>query len=185
VRLFVAVPCPEPVAAAVAAWQAELRGALRGFSWVAPRNFHLTLRFLGEVAEERIDDVREAVRDAVAGRPSFQVELVGAGAFPRADRPRVVWVGARSEGGSLPELAAAVDTAVEAGGFGRADRPFAAHLTIGRARQTGPAADAARLIGARADTPWGAWRAEGVVLLRSELRPEGARYTPVEWYNLA
>jgi 2'-5' RNA ligase len=170
VRLFVAVACDPEAARAVAAWQAELRSRLAGVSWVRPENFHLTLRFLGEVADDRVDAAARAVAAAAARRAPFDLTLRGAGAFPRA-----LWVGADSP--ALAGLAAAVEEELRRAGFGAADKPFRPHLTIGRLRQPQPGLRA--LAQAKADAAWGSWRVEEAALMRSRLDPRGAVHTPL------
>ena len=96
-RLFVALEPPEPVRRRLAALADELRrGAGRAadeIRWVAPENVHLTLQFLGAVPEERVAGVEAALRAAAAGARPLALEVRGAGGFPNARRPRVLWAG--------------------------------------------------------------------------------------------
>ena len=109
-------------------------------SWVKPDNLHYTLRFLGEVGE---DGARRAARGG-APRPrraarAFDATLGALGAFPNARRARVIWLGMTEGGEPLVALARALERALARRGFDReADKPFSAHLTLGRVREPGP-----------------------------------------------
>jgi 2'-5' RNA ligase len=176
-RLFIAVRCPEPVRAAVAAWQAELRAAVgQAYRWVAPEAFHLTLRFLGEIGEASARAAEAVLRAAARDRPAFPVALRGGGAFPGAAAARVIWVAVANPGDGLGELAAAIEAACAASGLGRADRPFRPHLTVARARAAGRPPDLSGPLRAAAGRDFGAWRADGVELIHSTLTPAGPVY---------
>jgi len=178
-RLFIAVRCPQAVVVAVAAWQAELRaepGVGAAFRWVAPSAFHLTLRFLGEMEENRAGSAEAAVRAAVAGRPGFSVSLQGGGAFPRPSAARVIWAGVANPRDGLADLAAAVEDACDAQDLGRADRPFSPHLTVARARAAGSPADVADALGRAAGREFGTWGVGEVELIHSTLTPAGPIY---------
>jgi hypothetical protein len=106
-RLFVALDPPEAVRRRVVGAVEALRRAAGRASeevrWGSPETLHVTLQFLGAVQEERIGELDAAVRAAAATSRPLQLELRGAGGFPNARRPRVVWLGL---GGDLELLAA-------------------------------------------------------------------------------
>src|SRR5687767_15603596 len=100
-RLFIAVPTPDPVRAAAAAVIDRLRGP-EGVSWVKPERLHLTLKFLGEVSAERQEEIESAIAETANGFSRFVVQCGGVGAFPTLRRPRTVWLGFSGEArGSL------------------------------------------------------------------------------------
>jgi 2'-5' RNA ligase len=179
-RLFVALEPPEAVRRRLAAMAVELRRAAgRGaddIRWVAIENVHLTLQFLGAVPEERLPAVEEAVRAAASAGRALSLEVRGAGGFPNARRPRVVWAGLTGD------VAAVVDVVAELGrrlaplGFPPEDRPFSAHLTLGRAREGRGAAGFAGALASAADAGGAPWRAAELVLFESHLSPKGPRY---------
>ncbi len=176
-RLFIAIRCPEPVVAAVAGWQAELRAqAGQAYRWVAPTAFHLTLRFLGELDEAGARSADAALREAVAGRSAFPVALRGGGAFPKPAAARVIWAGVANAGDGLADLAAAVEAACATQGLGHADKPFSPHLTVGRARAEGRAPDLGAVLRAAATREFGTWQPEAVELIHSTLTPAGPIY---------
>ncbi|RMF80867.1 MAG: RNA 2',3'-cyclic phosphodiesterase [Nitrospirae bacterium] len=131
VRLFVAIDLPEPVRERLAA----LCSGVPGARWVAPEQFHLTLRFIGEVAEDRFREIAAAL-PAAAG-PPFSLALDGLGFFPPRGRPRVLWAGvAASE--PLLALRTRVESALAAVGVEREGRRFAPHVTLARLKGTSP-----------------------------------------------
>ncbi len=102
--------------------------------WTRPENVHLTLKFLGEVPEGEIEQIGAALRKACADHTPFDASLSSFGAFPSARRARVIWAGAGAGSEKLRALAADVETAFEPLGFGREDRTFVPHATLGRVR---------------------------------------------------
>lgn len=165
-RLFTAIELPPDLRAAVAGYAAAARAAVPdgAIRWVAPENLHLTLIFLGSVAEEDLPERVRAVERGVAAAAPLRLELEGSGRFTTA-----AWVGVV---GDLEPLGALVERLQGALGH-RDDRPFHPHVTIGRFRD-GRRARHVRLppVG-----PLGGFEAREVVLFRSETLPEGPRYT--------
>ncbi len=133
-RLFVAVFPPPEAQRAAFAMEEALRRPEDRVSWVKLENLHYTMRFIGEVGEDGARRVEEAAVEAAAAVPAFAARLGGLGAFPDSERPRVLWVGLAKGGRELIRLARALDPALERHGFGRADKPFTPHLTLGRIR---------------------------------------------------
>lgn len=175
-RLFFAVfPPPEVQSAAHRATE-SLRGRGDSVAWVRAENLHLTMRFLGECSEEEARRAGDAAREAAARAPAFSAALGGAGAFPDARRARVLWLAMSAGEPEVTALATALEEALEAHGFPREVRRFAAHLTLGRMRN-GEADWGARLAAVSVDpTPW---RVTELRLVRSTLSPSGSRYETV------
>jgi 2'-5' RNA ligase len=144
---------------------------------VAWENFHVTLKFLGDTEAGRLSRISDALAESLAGVEPFDLEIVGAGAFPSAGRPRTVWVGVTSGKEQLVDVAERVEDSLENQGFSREDRPFSAHVTIGRLRDD---RGARRLSPALRDTAvghLGTVRVGSVALMRSDLRPQGPVYS--------
>jgi 2'-5' RNA ligase len=180
-RLFVALSVPEEVKNEVWKVQAELRRALvqARVTWTRPEQFHLTLKFLGNVDGERVGELAEAVRGACSGFAPLRLRAEGIGCFPDLRSPRVVWLGVRDALETLPWLQGAIETA--SGSFTSLQREerFSGHLTLGRIKgigrlETESLAGHAR---AMAERLFGQWMADGVRIMRSELSPQGARHT--------
>lgn len=175
-RLFVAVNLPAAERRAVWDATAPLRESRLPVRWAPEPSLHLTLRFLGEVDGERVAAVAAALGGGVRGVKTFAVGLGGVGAFPSLARPRVVWMGVERHP-ALELLANDVEKALMAQGFEPELRPFAPHLTLGRAKHGAGAAafrDLARLA-AQVDHQ-GTSVVESVDLMQSTLGPGGAEY---------
>lgn len=179
-RLFIALDLPDDVRAELAAAQGRLRRGGHAVRWASAEGLHLTLQFLGEVEEGRV----EGLLAVLAGLPasSFALRLGGLGAFPSAERPRVIWVGLDGYLDALGELQRAVTAATLPLGFPAEERPYAPHLTLGRARQDVGAAQTRALAEAlRAAAPPAplSWRAGRPLLFHSVSTPNGVVYTVV------
>jgi 2'-5' RNA ligase len=163
------------VVARLAAWQAELRDlAGDSYRWVAPAALHLTLRFLGEQADD--GPARQALAAACADRAPFAVVVRGGGAFPRLSAPRTIWAGVEDPSDALWGLATAVEAACIAHGLGAEDKPFVPHLTVARARAArAPARLVAALEASRARC-FGVWQVAAVDLIHSTLTSSGPVY---------
>jgi RNA 2',3'-cyclic 3'-phosphodiesterase len=152
-RLFVAVPLREAARVAVAEVVERIRAGEpegRGVRWVRLDGLHITLRFLGPTAEERVADVAAAVAGAARGVEPFAIRIAGADAFPPIGRPRTLWLDLDQGVDDLAALAARLDDALVGAGWERERRPFRAHLTLARADgvRAGPATVAALRIAA-------------------------------------
>jgi 2'-5' RNA ligase len=187
-RLFVAVNLDPSLGPAVEEVRRRLLEAwpqgAHLVKWVEPHNLHLTLKFLGPVAASRASRVAEALR-AIESAAPFDLHLLGLGAFPRPRGARVLWVGVREGSDELGHLARRVEEVLEPLGFGREERPFSAHLTIGRLRTPAyhPELEAALNQNSRVEI--GCQRVHLVELVESRLRPAGPVYTVVRSYRLA
>jgi 2'-5' RNA ligase len=184
IRSFVAVELSDEVRQALAAVQRDLKvqappGAVR---WTRPDSIHLTLQFLGDILPDQVEAIAGALRAACAGRAPFAFELAGAGVFPNLNRPRVVWVGVVEPSGALSALQQRVVQALAPLGFVPEERGFSPHLTIGRAARDAGSRDLAALgaLVARAGIgSLGRVAVNAVNLMKSDLKPDGAVYTPL------
>jgi 2'-5' RNA ligase len=188
-RLFVAIAVPEEIKARLAALQREWRERLgrSSVSWTRPENFHLTLRFLGDVSSNRLDELTGALSAAAAPRAPLNLTVAGLGCFPNSRRPRVLWAGIHDEAGELAELARRIVVATDSFSRLPAEERFAGHLTLARVRRLSGNSSSTidGFIGETAALAVGSWRAEAVELIRSELHPAGSRYTTLERLSLA
>ncbi len=182
-RLFVAVELSEEVRGALAEAQAVYRRRSDPpVRWVDPRGAHLTLKFLGDVAAERVQALADALAAVAAVHAPFQLSTGPAGVFPSPRRPRVLWLGVDGPVEYLEDLQQDVEFALQGLGFPLEGRPYRPHLTLGRVRD-GVTGDLPGLAGAleelRRATP-APLPVEELRLMRSELgRGDrgGPRYT--------
>lgn len=185
-RLFFAIPMPEEVRAQVAEVLRELAGGARiVVKWVEPENLHITLKFVGAVPQARVAELDELGREAARAGRCCTMRIVGAGAFPNARRPRVVWLGTTGDLEPLASVAAELDRLAAERGLAEAEnRAFTPHLTLGRVRRGKLAPDLTSLLEAYAGREFGEARVDRFVLMRSHLRPQGPVYEVVETYAL-
>lgn len=160
-----------------------IRASTSGMRWVREENLHVTLSFLGEVDAARIPEITAATQPLVARREPFTVSVSGAGVFPDWQRLRVVWFGLH-DSGELAQLAAdmnEVRTILDI----PPDRPFRAHLTIGRS--TGPVSAEQKtslskaLALFKASYPFDVKR---VLLLRSKSQRGSSEYSEIASFSL-
>jgi 2'-5' RNA ligase len=143
---------------------------------VAPENFHVTVKFLGNIDDSRVQGVIDALHTAVRGHAPFDIEVGGLGAFPSATRARVLWAGFVGGTAPLAALAASVEDALAPLGFPREGRAFSPHITLGRVREPGRAPALAEALGAAAGRRFGRVAVAATALMRSDLSARGARY---------
>ncbi|MDH7597254.1 MAG: RNA 2',3'-cyclic phosphodiesterase [Methanothrix sp.] len=169
-RCFVAVDLPEEIKRGVPAIQQAI--AMDGLKLVDPELVHITLKFLGEVPEGRVAEIREAL--ARVRFSPFQARITGVGAFPGRSI-RVIWLGAT---GSFEELARAVDTALEPFGFER-DKKFSAHATLARVKDPSLSRLLSDRISGISDIDLGEFTVDRFVLKKSTLTPRGPIYEDI------
>ena len=178
-RAFIAVELPEALRREVAALQDTLKATGADVKWVEPANLHLTLKFLGDIAEIRVTPITEALRTATRHVASFTMRLAGVGAFPSTRSPRVVWVGVKDGQAPLRELAEAVEQACAGAGFPTEGRPFSPHLTIGRVRSQNRVAGLVKQLQVAAFQGTAPAPVGRLTLVQSTLSPRGPTYTPL------
>lgn len=175
-RLFVAVNLPAGIKDEIGAATSPLRDAGDPFRWVDAEALHLTLSFLGEVAETRVEMLLDALRAVALRHEPFVLGIGRIGAFPNLRRPRVLWMGTAAAGG-LVRLQADTAAALEPLGFPPEKRAYSPHLTLARARNDARPAAFATLESRAAGIDYeNNVRIESLDLMRSHLSRAGARY---------
>ena len=181
-RLFFGVPLPdEALLDAACALQDELREACRRgprVKWVERPNLHLTLKFVGDTPAERLPEVIAIGEQAAAECPAVTVDLCGAGCFPPRGAPRTLWLGLREDCPELAQLADALDRRLAEAGIAEPERrPFTAHFTIGRVKDTGGGRELREATERLCEEPVGQMTIDRFVLYSSDLTPRGPVYT--------
>ncbi len=175
-RLFVALPIPEPARQVIVALLDRLRASDWPVRWVRPEGIHLTLKFYGEVAPERLEVIEEAIRFAAAGAGPMPIRLASLGAFPTNARPRILWLGLDAPP-ALELLQDRLERRGEDIGFPPEGAPFQPHVTLGRMRE-GHRLPPHALENANGVSEKVAFLADRIILYESLLTPEGPRYEP-------
>lgn len=179
-RAFVAINLPDDLKRSIANATRTLQSCGADVKWVTPANLHLTLMFLGDTPQASIKPMQQALEAALTGTHCAPVTLAGVGAFPNARHPKVVWIGLSSkQEGYLQGLALATRNALVPLGAGPDDKPFKAHLTLGRVRSMKGADALVREMENLRDVEFGGFTVERVAFMQSDLQPAGPRYTEV------
>jgi 2'-5' RNA ligase len=173
IRAFIAVEIDPRVIDHISAAITELKSRVPAVRWVTPTNFHLTLKFLGDVEEAQINRIGAALEEQLHPFPRFTINAKGLGVFPDSRRPRILWVGLA--GIELASLVSRLESALEPLDFAPEKRNFTPHLTVGRWRQTERAPKTLRqTLEEWKDYPFGSTRVDEVILFQSVLKPERA-----------
>jgi 2'-5' RNA ligase len=181
-RLFVAIAIPEQVRNEIIAVQKELKTlALGDVRWTNEEQFHLTLKFLGNVPASSVEAVKESLAQACAVTAPFHLRAEGIGFFPNEWQPRVVWVGFEDDKNELTVLQMRVERLLAPFVEKPGAEKFLAHATLGRFQKY--RRHKTEQLMPRALTHqhrvFGGWQVENAGLFRSELSLDGARHSVV------
>ena len=178
VRTFIAIELAPHVIDKLTRLQEELRGAGAKVKWVAKQNLHLTVKFLGDVEYEKVNDISRVITDAVADTVPFTLNVRGIGTFPKGGRtPRVVWAGVEGDIETLEKIFTRLNESLVGFGVPYEKRRFSPHATIGRVRSPAGANRLVEAIRVHEDTDFGETEISGLVFFMSELTSKGPIYT--------
>jgi len=176
-RMFVAVQPPEQVLEDLAGFVEPRRDVDSPLRWSRPEQWHITLAFLPSVAEQKLDGLIERLAETAASRPSFDLRLAGAGAFPNPARARVFWAGLSGDLAELGHLAGNLRSAAGRAGTQVEGGEFRPHLTLAR---LGRPLDVTRWLRVFALYASAGWQVSEVLLFSSQLGGGPARHTVVD-----
>jgi 2'-5' RNA ligase len=179
-RLFVAIDLDAAACDAVAAEQRRVAQAIRGTGgtapkWVPPERLHLTLVFLGEVADARMPALAAVFDEAIVFEP-FVARLTGLGVFPSRGAPKALWIGVGDGSRELTKLQRRAADVTTQGGVALEARAFRPHLTLARWRSSRHA-DARRALAADRRRDVASVQVDHITLYHSQLSPAGPTYT--------
>jgi 2'-5' RNA ligase len=177
-RTFIAVAIDKATRDRAVTLQEALGRAGADVKWIEPENMHLTLLFLGEVEDRTLPAVCRVAADVAAGLAPFEMSVEGAGCFPNARRPKTLWVGVGEGRQELVALHDALEPPLlDLGCYRREERQYTPHLTLGRVKGEAGADQLATALARRSDWQGGQVRVREVLVMSSELRPDGPTYT--------
>ena len=181
VRAFIAIDLSSEIQERLDEVISQLKERLPDISvrWVPAQNIHLTLKFLGDVSTSNLEMLYEIIKREAIKQPSFELSVGNLGAFPSVKRPRVVWVGIEAPS-ELYALQRGIENEFAHLGYAREKRSFSPHLTIGRVSRNANSSEVRELSNVLSNCKvgfLGATRVSEVYLYRSDLRPDGAKYT--------
>jgi 2'-5' RNA ligase len=179
-RVFCAIELPEALKSRVGEHIKRLREAFPQVraSWEKPEKIHITLKFIGDIAVPRVEELSRAAGRAAATVEPFELTIANPGAFPPHGPPRVLWLGVEDSSDQLSNLKHALEDESARAGFPRETRPFKPHLTIARIRSPHGARELATAHRETSFEPQ-SFNVLELVLMRSELGPGGSRYSPL------
>jgi 2'-5' RNA ligase len=185
-RVFCAVELPDDVRSRLQDHISRLRKEVpdASASWSRVENIHLTLKFFGNVAVERIEAISAAASQTVKEFAPFQIEIGSTGVFPKASRAQVLWIGVNDPSGKLSKLQQRLEDQCAAEGFAKEDRAYRPHLTIARIRKL---EGARRLADAHLRLKFETAEVglNELIVFRSELSSKGSRYTAISRHQLS
>jgi 2'-5' RNA ligase len=178
-RAFIALEMPSLVKDIVRESQETLQRAGIHLRWVRPENVHLTLRFLGDITTDTAHGLRAVLGSLAEETPAFFLKIKGAGVFPGAARPRVLWLGLAGETDLLEGMYRRLSMLLSRQGVPEEKRPFRGHLTIGRAKGRLNADIVRTQLVEMNKTVSAPFSADRIGLFKSDLTAGGAVYTPL------
>jgi len=183
IRAFIAVNLNQDILNRIEQVALDLQKRMNPVSirWVPIENIHLTLKFLGNVSTANLEILKDILGKVVSNHHECDISVGGIGVFPKPHNPRVIWVGME-----VPQELIALQKNIEIEtarlGYSREYRPFSPHLTFGRVSRNASPQDV-RVIAETLENYQvgflGATRVRTVYLFRSDLKPDGAEYTPI------
>ena len=179
-RVFIAIDLPNEIRKQLKELQRELRPLASAARWVAPESIHVTLKFLGEVPEERMEQVDGALA-GLTWKP-FTISVHGVGFFPGARSPRVFWTG--MEAPTMQGLTEELDARMERLGFDKEKRKFRPHITLARSKTSRIDPSLVAASAKYEERDFGSFTADRIYLFQSTMNPGGAVYTKVKEYAL-
>lgn len=179
-RLFIAIEIAPDIRERIAHFVERFKPEIRNARWVQPEGMHITLKFLGNVWDEKVAAIENVLRGIDCSK--FALSLQDVGVFPNPRSPRVLWVGI-SAGPELANLANQVDTAMTRLGFEAEKRAFTPHVTLARFNDRGGKANVSAVLSGSKPS-FGTMTANEFHLYESKLSPKGARYSQIKSFAL-
>lgn len=179
-RIFTAIDISEMARALVSDYIEELRRDFPNIrvAWETAEKLHLTMKFLGDVEDDQLVNLLEAIEKTARRFSDFNLQIAGTGFFPSIRKARILWLGVPDKQGSLAKLKGILEGEFERIGFARETRNFNPHLTIARLREPHNSAGIVSLHATNEFSSPG-FSASELVVYQSRLQPNGSQYTPI------
>jgi len=188
IRSFIAIELPDELKIELTRLQDRLKlGGQSSVKWVNPNSIHLTLKFLGNIAADRVEEISRALEEAAQGISPFYLEIKGLGVFPNQRRVQVAWVGIYGEVDKLVQLQQRIESNLVPLDFTAESRQFTPHLTLARLRDRTSLNERQRFGQLIIDTKFEAAHTinvNAINLMRSQLTREGAIYSRISAVEL-
>jgi RNA 2',3'-cyclic 3'-phosphodiesterase len=185
IRAFLAIEPPEDILQAISRLQEKLKREISGrISWTRPQGQHLTLKFFGDISSGDVKNICSTVQNRIVSEPSLNLKVEKLGVFPDARRPRVIWCGVTGDVKKLFVLQKQLDSNFANIGFPAEDRPFRAHLTLGRIKDSHGLTGISEALAKYSAFTAGEFSCAELILFQSKLSPQGAIYTKLAEFAL-
>ncbi len=186
IRSFLAFELPLDIKDIIRRVSEELRQSALKVRWVNVENIHLTIVFMGNIHEQEIPFMNQAIEKVCQRYAPFQVSLTGLGAFPNTMRPRVIWAGLEGDTIKMSFFKKALQKHLKPFGIKEEKRSLKPHLTLGRFRNPGPVDSLLdNFIGTYKDLSGPECSLNELIFFKSDLRPGGAVYTKLGSWPLS
>lgn len=183
-RAFIAIEIDDTVRQKLVAAQRQLADTGAQLRLVEPENIHVTMKFLGDIREDQIGAITDAVRTAVAGVGPFDIGVRGIGVFPDLRYIRVIWAGVSDGREQVTSIQRHIDQNLAKLGF-KPERDFVPHLTLARAKSAGGKERLVALLKSMQNVEFGSCCVGAVELKQSTLTPKGPIYSTLARIELA
>jgi len=185
-RAFIAIELPDEIKDHLSRLQQDLKAAQADVKWVEPKNIHLTLKFLGEIDDKKLDGITKITEDTCGQKNRFPARICSLGAFPKTESPRVIWVGIDTGDKEVKQIAKELEERIAKIGIPKEGKLFSSHITIGRTRSS---LGREKLVqGLNNKAVLGGEKIEfyvtKITLFRSTLTPKGPIYEPIRKISL-
>ena len=184
IRSFIAIELSPSLRQHIEKIQNELKKATTDVRWVRSEGIHLTLKFLGAIDEERIDEIGDTIEGCLADKTVFAVTVGSLGAFPSREHPKVVWLGIEDESGVLLKVQQTIDRRLTSLGCTAEKRTFSPHLTLGRIKSPKGKRTVRQRLATTEEYECGTFAVKEIFLFKSDLTPSGAVYTKLKSFAL-
>lgn len=183
-RVFIAVEVNPEVQQRIATVIERLQSFSEPVRWAKEGAMHLTIKFIGEFPEERLDSLKETASKAIEDVRPCTVEFRGTGLFPNERKARVLWVGVNDVDGELQRAHKLLEDSLKKFSIKKENHPFKPHLTLGRVRVPGKAPRTVKALLSHSKELFGRQEVTELVLFQSLLSPSGATYNPLAYFPL-
>jgi len=186
IRAFLAIELPEDILQAISRLQEKLKREISGrISWTRPQGQHLTLKFFGDISVEDVKKICSAVQNRIVSGQSLNLKIEKLGVFPDARRPQVIWCGVTGDVEKLTTLQKQLDSDFAGISLPPEDRPFQAHLTLARIKDSHGLAGINEALTKYSSFAAGEFSGKELILFQSKLSPQGAIYTKLAEFALS
>lgn len=184
-RTFFGIALNDATRKSIESWLNTVKPRVHGVRWIDPAQWHVTLRFLGGISPETLEEVKGRAAEVAAWANAGRLEATQSGLFRSLQKPRIAWIGVQGDVEGLSDLYQRLEASLEGLDVAESEaRSFHPHITIGRIRNPKKVLGLELFIMAGKDKSFGDFALDTMTLFKSELTSEGAKYSTLENYCL-